>query len=137
MCRERKQIEDRGRTEYVDSNTSREIFAVARSSLLTDIKVCSLLKHIVHRRFLLINTTIAHNTLHTTLCRFQLMRADPKISPLIPVSARRDIVNEVFAEFRSNEERRGDLLVPKDQHSIVVDFSTVLEDRIAFDVSLV
>ncbi len=68
------------------------------------------------------------------------MRAGARVSPLISVPARRDIVSEDFAGLRSNGERRGDLLVPKDQHSIIVDFSTGLEvlgDRIAIDVGLV
>jgi len=68
------------------------------------------------------------------------VRAGARVSPLISVPARRDIVSEDFAGLRSNGERRGDLLVPKDQHSIIVDFSTGLEvlgDRIAIDVGLV
>ena len=45
-----------------------------------------------------------------------------------------------FAGLRSNRERRGDLLVLKDQHSVMVDFSTgldVLRDRIAIDIGVV
>jgi len=69
-----------------------------------------------------------------------MVRAGARVSPLISVPAKRDTVSKDFAEFRSNGERRGDLLVPKDQHSVIVDFSTRLEvlgDRIAIDVGLV
>ena len=50
------------------------------------------------------------------------------------------VVSEDFAGCRSNRKRRGDLLVPKDQHSVIVDFSTgfkVLEERIVIDIDLI
>ena len=45
-----------------------------------------------------------------------------------------------FAGLRSNRETRGDLLVLKDQHSVIVDFSTglnVFRDRIAINIGVV
>ena len=69
-----------------------------------------------------------------------MMGACARVSPLISISAKRDIVSENFAGLRSNKARRGDLLVPKDQHSVIVDFSTgldVLGDRIAIDIGVV
>ena len=68
------------------------------------------------------------------------MRACARVSPLISVLAKRDIVSENFIGLRNNRERREDLLIPKDQHSVIVDFSTgldVLEDRIAIDIGVV
>ena len=74
------------------------------------------------------------------LCRFQILGACARVPPLISVPAKRDTVNEDFIGFRSYRERRGDLLVSKDQYSVIVDFSAgleVLEDRIAVDVRLI
>lgn len=69
-----------------------------------------------------------------------MMRACVRVSFLIFVSAKRDIISKNFTGIRSNRKRREDLLVPKNQHSIIVDFSTgldVLEDRIAIDIGVV
>lgn len=69
-----------------------------------------------------------------------MVRACARVSPLISVPAKRDIVSENFIGLRNNRERRGDLLIPKDQHSVIVDFSTgldVLGDRIAIDIGVV
>ena len=74
------------------------------------------------------------------LCRFQMVGVCARVSPLISVPSKRDTVSENFAGLRSNRERRGDLLVPKDQHSVIVDFSTgldVLGDRIAIDIGFI
>ena len=63
-----------------------------------------------------------------------------RVSSLISVPGKRDTVIENFAGLRSNRERRGDLLVPKDQHSVIVNFSTgldVLGDRIAIDIGFI
>ena len=69
-----------------------------------------------------------------------MVRAGARVSPLVSVPATRDTVSEDFAGFRSHRERRGDLLVPKDQYSVIIDFSAGLEvlgDRIAINIRLV
>ena len=63
-----------------------------------------------------------------------------RVSSLESVPGKRDTVSENFAGLRSNRERRGDLLVPKDQNSVIVNFSTgldVLGDRIAIDIGFI
>lgn len=69
-----------------------------------------------------------------------MVGACARVSPLISIPAKRDTVSKNFAGLRSNRERRGDLLVPKDQHSVIVDFSTGLDmlgDRIAIDIGVI
>lgn len=69
-----------------------------------------------------------------------MMGACARVSPLISISAKRDTISENFVGLRSNKARRGDLLVSKDQHSVIVDFNTgldVLGDRIAIDIGVV
>ena len=68
-----------------------------------------------------------------------MMRASVRVSSLISVSVRQDTISE-NAGFCSNEKRHEDLLISKNQHSVIVDFSTeleVLEDSIVIDVNLV
>ena len=74
------------------------------------------------------------------LYRFQIVRAYARISPLISIPAKRDIVSENFIGIRNNREKRRDLLIPKDQYSIIVNFNTgldILRDRIAIDIGVV
>jgi len=100
---------------------------IARPSLLTGAKVCPLLKHGVYRRFLLTGTAAAHNTLYKVLCRFYIVRAGTRVPSVVPSPPRQDTVSKDYTIFRSGGERHKDLLIPKDQHPVIVDFSTRLE----------
>ncbi len=116
----------------------RNLFVV-RSSLSIDVKVCSFLKHDVHRRFLLIDTAVAHNILYEVLCRFYIVRTDISVSSFVSSSLRQDTVSKNSVMFRSDEKRHKDSLISKNQHSIIVDFSIrlkMLKDLITIDIDL-
>ena len=78
-----------------------------------------------------------YNPLYEVLCRFQIVRAGARVSPLVSVPATRDTVSEDFTGFCSYRERHRDLLIPKDQHLVIIDFSTrlkVLKDYIIINI---
>jgi hypothetical protein len=136
---------EEGQSEGLDTNKIdrfrdlRRDLIVARPSLPTGTKVCPLLKHSIHRRFLLTGTGAAHNTLYEVLCRFYIVRTGTQVPSNVPSPPRQDTVSKGCTIFRIGGERHEDSLIPEDQHPIIVDFSTRLDmlgHLIAIDIGL-
>ena len=72
----------------------RDLVIIVRSTFLISVKVCSFLKHDVHRRFLLLDTAVAHDTTHKVFYRFSLVRCRFRVFFLVSISSRSSTINK-------------------------------------------
>jgi len=67
------------------------------------------------------------------------VRVSNRISSVVPSPPRSDAVSKGYAIFRSGGGDYGDSLIPKDQHPVIVAFSSrleVLRHLVAINISL-
>ena len=112
---------------------------ITRPTLSTSAEVCPFLKYGVHRRILLASTAAAHDTLHEMFYRFSIVRCGSRVPPLVPISPRQNTINKDSTMFCGHKERHKDSIIPKDQYTGRIRFSTRLEvlgDLITIQVGL-